>query len=63
MNPTVTAIIATFNRAALLSNAIESVLNQTFTDFELLVIDNGSSDNTRSVVESYKDDRVVYIIN
>ncbi len=63
MNPTVTAIIATFNRAALLSNAIESVLNQTFKDFELLVIDNGSSDNTRSVIESYRDERVVYMIN
>lgn len=63
MNPTVTAIIATFNRAALLPNAINSVLNQTFTDLELLVVDNGSTDDTRSVVESYKDNRIVYIIN
>lgn len=63
MNSTVTVIIATFNRAALLPDAIDSVLNQTFTDFELFVIDNGSSDNTRSVVESYRDDRVVYMIN
>lgn len=63
MEPKVTVIIATFNRAGSLPNAIDSVLSQTFKDFELLVIDNGSTDNTRAVVEGYRDERVNYALN
>lgn len=63
MFPEVTVIITTYNRSQLLPNAIESVLEQTFKGFELLVVDNGSTDNTRSIVEQYKDDRVKYILN
>lgn len=62
-NPEITAIIGTFNRAGLLPTAINSVLAQTYENFELLVIDNGSTDNTRSVVESYTDKRVRYLFN
>lgn len=58
-----TIIITTYNRAKLLPQAIQSVLNQTFSDFELLVIDNGSTDDTRSVVGQIKDPRLRYVLN
>ena len=59
--PVVSAIVTTFNRADYLKKAIESVLNQTFTDFELLILDNSSTDNTESVVKSFGDNRLRYI--
>ncbi len=48
-------IIPTFNRANYIKRAIDSVLNQSYKDFELIVIDDGSSDNTPLVLKSYKD--------
>lgn len=56
----VSAIILTYNRAHMVAEAIDSVLNQTFRDFELIVVDNYSSDNTESVVKSYADKRIRY---
>jgi len=55
-------IIPTFNRESIISRAIQSVLAQSFTDFELLVIDNGSTDQTREKVLALKgqDDRIHY---
>lgn len=61
--PFFTVIMATYNRRDLLPRAINSVLNQTFGYFELLVIDNGSTDDTGSVVGKFKDPRVKYILN
>lgn len=58
---TVTVIIPTYNRAGLLCNAIESVLGQTYGDYELLIVDDGSTDETRSVVGGYADDRIRYL--
>lgn len=51
--PAISVILPTFNRAGLLSKAIESVLAQSFTDWELLVADDGSSDDTFAVVNRY----------
>jgi len=53
MNPNVSVIISTYNRSSLLPKAIDSVLSQSYTDFELIVIDDGSSDNTRDTVKAY----------
>ena len=55
MTPQVSVIIPTFNRAQMVRRAIESVLAQTFRDFELIVVDDGSTDETRAFLESQKD--------
>lgn len=54
-------IIPTFNRAAFLQKSIDSVLNQTEPDFELLIADDGSTDNTCSLVSDIKDNRIKYL--
>jgi glycosyltransferase involved in cell wall biosynthesis len=61
-NPIVSVIIPTYNREKLLPRAIKSVLSQTFQDFELIIVDDGSNDNTKEVVEKFKkkDNRVKY---
>lgn len=60
MRPTFSIIVPTYNRAHLIFRNIESVINQTYTNWELIIIDDGSTDNTRQVVESYKDQRIKY---
>lgn len=59
--PTVSVVTPTYNRADVLPRAIDSILNQTFADFELIVVDDGSTDNTEKVVKSYADNRIQYI--
>lgn len=53
-------IIPTFNRAHTIHKPIDSILAQTFTDWELIIIDDGSTDETREVVDAYKDKRIKY---
>lgn len=58
----VSVILPTYNRANYIKDAIESVLDQTYRNIELLIIDDGSTDNTQAVIESYlKDNRIRYI--
>ncbi len=60
-NPFFSIILPTYNRAHMIGKAIESVLAQTYTNWELLIVDDGSVDNTRQVVEVYGDSRINYI--
>jgi glycosyltransferase involved in cell wall biosynthesis len=59
-NPTVSVIIPTFNRAHMIGKAIKSVLNQTYRDFEVIVVDDGSTDNTKEIIRSFTDKRIKY---
>lgn len=61
--PQVSVCIPTYRGAATIAEAIESVLAQSFTDFELIVIDDGSPDDTRAVVQRFNDPRLVYLRN
>lgn len=61
--PTVTVIIATHNYGRYLRSAIESVLNQDYENVQICVIDDGSTDNTRKILEEFKDqlDSVIHL--
>lgn len=59
--PKVSVIIPTYNRADMVGDAIQSVLQQTFEDYELIVVDDGSVDDTLTVVGQYTDARLRYI--
>ncbi|MBF0483484.1 MAG: glycosyltransferase family 2 protein [Candidatus Omnitrophica bacterium] len=61
MEPLITAIITTYNRGYLLTRAIQSVLKQTYSKFELIIVDNGSSDHTQNIIEQFTDKRIKYI--
>jgi glycosyltransferase involved in cell wall biosynthesis/ubiquinone/menaquinone biosynthesis C-methylase UbiE len=58
--PKVSVVITTYNRAHFLSDAIDSVLNQTFKGVQIIVIDDGSTDNTRQILGRYGD-RIEYV--
>lgn len=58
-----TVALITYNRAGYLQEAIRSILDQTYRDFEFLILDNGSTDETPQIVLSLKDDRVRYVRN
>ncbi|NTU53197.1 MAG: glycosyltransferase family 2 protein [Chlorobiaceae bacterium] len=53
LQPTISVIMATFDRAPLLASAIDSVISQSFTEWELIVVDDGSTDNTFEVVNPF----------
>ena len=59
--PKVSVIIPTYNRARLMKRAIRSVLNQMYQDFEIIIVDDASTDNTKEVVESFNAERIKYI--
>lgn len=59
--PEVSVIIPTYNRANLLGRAVHSVLNQTFKDFELIIVDDYSTDNTEEIAGSWHDKRIRFI--
>lgn len=58
--PTVSVVMPAYNHERFVGQAIESVLAQTYSDFELVIVDDGSTDNTASVVHSYDDERIKY---
>lgn len=62
-NPLISCIIYTYNRARILPRAIKSVLNQTYKNFELIINDDCSTDNTREVVELFDDPKIRYYCN
>jgi glycosyltransferase involved in cell wall biosynthesis len=58
MKPRISVVMPVWNGEAYLREAIDSILSQTFTDFELIVIDDGSTDGTAQILQSYRDTRI-----
>ena len=56
----VSIILPTYNRAHLLGKTLESILGQTYPFFELILVDDGSTDDTRHLVEKFGDRRIRY---
>jgi len=59
----VSIILPTLNGGSWIFSSIKSVIDQTFSDWELIIISDGSTDNTENVVKSFNDDRIIYLKN
>ena len=62
-NPKISICIPTYNRANFLRSAIQSVIEQDFSNFELIIVDNCSTDNTREVILEFDDPRIKFFVN
>lgn len=60
-NPKVSVVMSVYNGEKYLREAVESILNQTLTDFEFIIINDGSTDNSTNIVQSYSDKRIVFL--
>ena len=58
--PLVSVVIPTYNRSSILYNTIKNVLNQTWENIQLIIVDDYSSDNTRKTIQSINDKRIIY---
>lgn len=61
--PKVSVLMTVFNTAPYLKEAIDSILNQSFNDFEFIIIDDKSTDSSREIISSYEDSRIILIEN
>lgn len=61
--PKVSVVMPAYNAEKYIGEAIDSILNQTFTDFEFIIINDGSTDRTEEIIQSYSDSRIVYLRN
>lgn len=60
-SPMISVVMPTFNGEKFIKEAIESILNQTFNDFEFIIVNDGSIDNTEKIIQSFSDKRIVYV--
>lgn len=61
MEKLISVVVPTYNRAYVIQRAIESIQKQTYSNIEIIVVDDGSTDNTREIVEGISDSRICYI--
>ena len=57
-SPAISVIMSAYNAAQYVRQAVESILSQTFGDFEFIVVDDGSTDSTREILSTYRDERI-----
>lgn len=62
LNPKITVLMPVYNCELYIKESIDSILNQTFSDFEFIIIDDASSDSTVSIIETYNDPRIKLIV-
>ena len=62
-NPKVTVLMPVYNGEKYLREAIDSILNQTYSDFKFLIIDDGSTDKSKNIIKSYNDSRINLYVN
>ncbi|HMI04321.1 MAG TPA: glycosyltransferase family 2 protein [Pedobacter sp.] len=63
MNPKITVFMAAYNAANYINESIQSILDQTFEDFELLIVNDGSTDETVDIINNFKDSRIRLLHN
>lgn len=66
INPLISIVMPSYNHGKFISKSIDSILNQTYTNWELLIIDNNSTDETTDVLKKYKSEKrinVFYVNN
>ena len=61
MKPKISVIMAVYNEENYINEAIESILKQTFTDFEFIIVNDGSTDSSKAIIKSYTDKRIKLI--
>ena len=59
--PLISIIVATYNRAKTISRAIDSILAQTYDNFEIIIVDDGSADDTLKILSKYNDAKIKII--
>lgn len=62
-SPKISVLLPVYNAEKYLKESIESILNQTFKDFELIIINDGSTDESENIIQSFDDSRVKYFLN
>ena len=63
LNPFISVLLSAFNAEKFLKESLESILNQTYTNFELIIINDGSSDRTQGIIDAYSDPRIKCILH
>ena len=61
METFISVILPVFNAELTIARSIKSILNQTFTNFELIIVDNGSTDQTKNIILEFNDERIIYL--
>ena len=59
--PKISIVMPTYNQDKYIKEAIDSILNQTFKDFELIIVNDGSTDDTENIIKTYNDKRIIYL--
>jgi glycosyltransferase involved in cell wall biosynthesis len=63
MKPTVSVVLSIRNEAKTIGACLSSILAQTFSDFEIIIVDDLSTDSTQKIIQSFKDQRILYFLN